>query len=314
MIKEEKIAKLITYLGLGSRRESDAMVRDGRVTVNGVRIADPLYKVNIKEDHIKVDEKRIDTDIPMSYMILNKPKNVLSTKKSDETDDRSTILEMLRRKKHSGRVLPVGRLDYEDEGVVLLTSDPEMISIFSKPDVGIPRVYLVKVRGIPDEKDLLKLKSGMAVDGGKSKPIYPVIVSVTEQNAWLKIVISDPKSQILKKSFLRLRHDVLKIKRLQYGPLSVSGLAPGTFRKLTEEEVAELKKLVENPPKINTTYEELENNFLVQVKQNTIKKKRTKKILSKDSTNEQENLPRKKTSSTRDAISMLKKSSFKQKK
>lgn len=241
---EERLSKLIALAGLASRREADRLVRGGMVSVNGAVIENPGHRVDPDTDHIKVEGKLITRLAPPVYLAIHKPKGVLST--TSDAEGRPTVASQLKGIK--GRLLSIARLDAADEGLLVLTSDRELSQRLNDPRSGIIKTYLVKVRGIPDEKVLARLRTGVPIQGGRTLPMKVRIVSVSSKNAWLQVTLQESRQHLLKLMTMKLRHPAVKVKRTQFGPISIRGLAPGSYRKLTEDEVAQLRALAENPP------------------------------------------------------------------
>ncbi len=240
---KERLSKTLAGLGIASRRGADQLVREGRVTVNGAVVTEPGFPVDVTRDKIKVDGKAVRSPTPV-HLVVNKPRGVLST--PSDPLGRPTVLERLRGVRRL--LVPIARLEVDEEGVMVLTSDRALAHALNAPRAGIPRTYLMKVRGIPDQRTLMKLRLGVPLQGGRTLPMEVRLISVTGRNAWLRVTVREVRHRLLRHAMMKLRHPVTKLKRVQFGPIPVKGLAPGTFRKLTAEELDALRALAESPP------------------------------------------------------------------
>jgi len=212
---------------------------EGRVTVNG-KVIDKLgFKADLSKDHIKVDGKRLTHSEPKITLLLNKPRGYLST--VEDPQGRPTVMDLL--KKVRGRIYPVGRLDFDAEGILLLTNDGDLAYTLSHPKFSIPRTYLVKVKGVPEERELSRLKKGVMLEDGKARAVSINILRGGEKNSWARIVVTEGRNRLVKKMFLAIGHPVLKLKRVQFGPIQLGNLPIGKFRNLTSEEIMRLKAL-----------------------------------------------------------------------
>jgi pseudouridine synthase len=236
----ERIQKILAKAGIASRREAERIVMEGRVAVNG-NVIDALgFKADPLRDSIKVDGKRITGFGTKVTLLLNKPRGYLSTVKDPK--GRPTVMDLL--KNLRGRLYPVGRLDFDAEGLLLLTNDGDLANVLTHPRYSIPRTYLVKVGGIPDEKRLAKLTKGVMLEDGKARVTSVQMLRQKEKNSWIQVVVTEGRNRLVKRMFSAIGHSVLKLKRVQYGPIQLGDLPFGQFRYLTAEELAKLKKLV----------------------------------------------------------------------
>ena len=213
------------------------MVTEGRVMVNGKVIETLGFKADPSKDHIKVDGKRLPHFEPKVTLLLNKPRGYLST--VDDPQGRPTIMDLL--KKVEWRVYPVGRLDFDAEGLLLLTNDGDLAHVLSHPRFSIPRTYLVKITGVPDEKKLVRLKKGVVLEDGKARAVSSHILRQGEKNCWVRVVVAEGRNRLVKRMFAAIGHPVLKLKRVEFGPIQLGSLPIGQFRYLTSAEVMKLK-------------------------------------------------------------------------
>jgi pseudouridine synthase len=236
----ERIQKILAKAGIASRREAERIVMEGRVAVNG-NVIDALgFKADPLRDSIKVDGKRITGFGTKVTLLLNKPRGYLSTVKDPK--GRPTVMDLL--KNLRGRLYPVGRLDFDAEGLLLLTNDGDLANVLTHPRYSIPRTYLVKVGGVPDEKRLAKLIKGVMLEDGKARVTSVQMLRQKERNSWIQVVVTEGRNRLVKRMFSAIGHSVLKLKRVQYGPIQLGDLPFGQFRYLTPEEMAKLKKLM----------------------------------------------------------------------
>jgi len=238
----ERIQKILSRAGIASRREAERMVLEGRVTVNG-KVIDTLgFKADPLKDHIKVNGKRLVRFEPNVTLLLNKPRGYVSTVRDPE--DRPTVMDFLKGVKQ--RIYPVGRLDVDAEGLLLLTNDGDLAYLLSHPRYSVPRTYLAKVSGVPDERDLNRLKRGVSLEDGKAKAVSVSILRLSEKNSWIRIVVTEGRNHLVKRMLFAIGHSVLKLKRIEFGLLRLGTLSPGQFRHITSEELSRLKKYAED--------------------------------------------------------------------
>jgi pseudouridine synthase len=233
----ERIQKILAKAGIASRREAERIVIEGRVMVNG-KVVDKLgFKADPSKDHIKVDGKRLVRLEPNVTLLLNKPRGYVSTVKDPE--GRPTVMDLLKNVKW--RVYPVGRLDFDAEGLLLLSNDGDLTNLLSHPKSSIPRIYLVKTRGIPEEERLTRLKNGVMLEDGKAQAVSVRILAQKEKNSWIQVVVTEGRNHLVKRMFSAIGHPVLKLKRVGFGPIQLRDLPIGQFRYLTREEIERVK-------------------------------------------------------------------------
>ena len=215
------------------------MVMEGRVMVNGKVVETLGFKADPSKDHIKVDRKSLRHFEPKVILLLNKPRGYLSTVKDPE--GRPTVLDLLKNIKW--RIYPVGRLDFDAEGLLLLTNDGNLAHLLSHPRFSIPKTYLVKVVGVPEEKKLIRLKRGVMFEDGKAEAVSCSLIRQKEKNSWIRVVVTEGRNRLVKRMFSAIGHSVLKLKRIEYGPIQLRNLPFGQFRYLTPGEMEKLKRL-----------------------------------------------------------------------
>lgn len=238
---EVRLQKLIASTGLSSRRKAEMLIVSGRVSVNGKVVTELGTKVDPARDHVKVDGKHLTSAQPFVYLMLNKPKNVMST--LDDPGGRTTVKDFLR-----GvyvRVFPVGRLDFDSEGLMLLTNNGELAQALLHPRYHVPKTYLIKVKGVLKDEEIVRLERGVRLDDGMTSPAHVKKVRKVEANSWLEITIREGRKHQVKRMLDAVGHSVLRLLRIRMGPLSLGNLEPGEFRFLTDREANSLRELVD---------------------------------------------------------------------
>lgn len=240
MYMKIRLQKILADGGVASRRKAEELIKEGRVSVNGKVVTEMGFKASPFEDHIKVDGKLIKFSTQKAvYFMLNKPKKVMCT--VEDPEGRQTVIDIIRNRIKE-RVWPVGRLDYHSEGLVILTNDGELTLRLTHPRYKVPKVYEVKVKDLPAEEKLDKLRKGVYLEDGKTQPCEIYFLKTTRENSRFKVVLKEGKKQQIRRMFMKIGHPVMKLKRIEYGPLKLGKLAIGDFRPLSEKEIQELKK------------------------------------------------------------------------
>ncbi|HEX3582799.1 MAG TPA: pseudouridine synthase [Thermoanaerobaculia bacterium] len=237
-MEPERLQKIIAHAGFASRREAEAMIREGRVTVNGRVVTELGSRANAGQDHIKVDGKLITRAEPHRYILLYKPKEVMTT--VEDPQGRKTVIDLVRGIRE--RIYPVGRLDFHSEGLIVLTNDGDLAFKVSHPRHGSVKTYHVKVRGIPEARMVDKLQRGITIDGKRTLPCEIAQMKTTgrnvdEGNSWYEVKLREGRTQQIRKMFQALGHPVTKLRRVAIGPISDPKLTPGDWRELTKQEV-----------------------------------------------------------------------------
>ena len=236
----ERLQKIIAAAGFASRRKAEELITSGRVLVNGQPVTQLGTKADPEQDHIRVDGKLLHVPERFSYFVLNKPKGYVTT--VSDPENRPTVMDLVQGIK--GRVYPVGRLDWASEGLLLLTNDGALANSLMKAASHVPKTYVVKVAGVPEEAKLERLRRGVSIaeKGGRRVRTAPAQIKLIREgeNPWLEVTIIEGRNRQVRKMFEEVGHHVEKIRRVQYGPLSLD-VPPGEYRSLTFEEVARLK-------------------------------------------------------------------------
>jgi 23S rRNA pseudouridine2605 synthase len=247
--KVERLQKILASAGIASRRKAEEFILQGRVQVNGQIVSELGSKADPTHDHIRVDGKLIRPADEFRYYMLNKPKQFVTT--VSDPQGRPTVMQFFSR--INLRMFPVGRLDYHSEGLLLVTNDGELANALTRAASHVPKTYLVKVSGVPDENALDALRRGVSIPLGdpESSAGYrgrearvrtaPAKVRLFRagDNPWYEITITEGRNRQLRKMFEEIGHHVEKIRRVEYGPL-VLDLPPGESRELTGQEVQAL--------------------------------------------------------------------------
>ena len=219
-------------------------MREGRVTVNGVVVSTPGAKANPAGDDIRVDGRRVDTGGRRRYLLLNKPRGVVTTR--DDPEGRRTVMHLLSGVRES--VYPVGRLDYDSEGLLLLTNDGELAARLTHPRHRIERVYEARVRGVPDATALKRLAGGVVVDGRRTLPAKASLLAAGRGRAGdqslIRIGVTEGRKRQIRYMCESVGHPVVRLRRVAIGPIRDRTLRPGQFRDLTPGEVEALHRAV----------------------------------------------------------------------
>ncbi|HSM52146.1 MAG TPA: pseudouridine synthase, partial [Thermoanaerobaculia bacterium] len=239
----ERVQKLLARSGLTSRRKAEELVREGRVTING-RVAEIGDKADLAVDAVKVDGKRLRPLAKHRYLLLNKPKGYL-TAVSDEKG-RPTVLDLVPPGLRNA-LFPVGRLDFQTEGLLLLTTDGEFAERVAHPRHGCSKVYEVKVQGLPAEAEIDRLRRGVVLEGKRTAPARIVALGRTgrgeeEGNSWWEVQLQEGRTRQIREMFFRIGFRVQKLRRVAIGPVRDPAIPLGALRDLDEREIDLLKR------------------------------------------------------------------------
>ncbi len=232
---EQRLQKIIAEMGIASRRKAEELILEGRVTVNG-RAAVIGMKADPLRDHIKVNGKLLTQPEKKVYYIFNKPRGVVTS--MSDPQGRPTVNDFLGGIKQ--RVYPVGRLDYDSEGMLILTNDGELAYAILHPSKKIPKTYLVKVKGVLEDADIEKLSRGIKLDGVMTAPAKVKRLRKTENNSWLEMTIYEGRKRQIRRMLERVGHPVIRLLRVRINGLEMGELGPGAFRRLTQEEIKKI--------------------------------------------------------------------------
>jgi len=263
----ERLQKIIAAAGVASRRNAEKLIASGAVSVNGQTVTELGTKADPERDHIRVNGKLLRGAERPVYLLMNKPKGYVTT--VSDPEGRPTVMDLIRGIRV--RVYPVGRLDYASEGLLLLTNDGELAHKLMKAASHVPKIYLVKVSGVPDEAGLEKIRRGISISS-ESRLLAPrgarngraegvrnrsrrawrektapsrVRLIRDAENPWYEVTLTEGKNRQIRRMFEEIGHHVEKIKRVRYGPLNLD-VPPGEFRRLSIGEIEKLKAVVES--------------------------------------------------------------------
>ncbi len=238
----ERLQKIIARAGVASRREAEQWITQGRVTVNGTVVRELGSKADPDKDSIKVDGKRIKPPPHLLYFALHKPPGVVTTLRDPR--NRPDLTPFLARIGESRRVFPVGRLDFNSSGLLLLTNDGELAQRLTHPRFGVKKLYRVKLGSCPTAEELMRLRQGVRLEDGMTSPARIRILEKLRKNAWVEIEIHEGRYREVRRMFEALGHFVEKLVRVRVGPVVLRELAPGQIRPLSQSETRALKKAV----------------------------------------------------------------------
>jgi len=228
----ERLQKILSQAGIASRRASEQLMLEGRVTVNDVTIRELGTKADAAHDDIRVDGRRIHLPERHIYLLLNKPRGYVTTRSDPEK--RPTVIDLVGVKEY---VYPVGRLDFDSEGLLLLTNDGDLAARLTHPSHGVARVYEVRVAGVPDEHDLQRLRRGILLEGRRTAP-----ADVRSAGHTLTITVREGRNRQVRKMCDAIGHPVDRLRRVAIGPIRDGRLKVGRWRELTSKEVDRLRE------------------------------------------------------------------------
>jgi 23S rRNA pseudouridine2605 synthase len=236
----ERLQKILSRAGLASRREAERWILEGRVSVNGQVIRKLGSQADPAKDSIKLDGKRVKPAASALYFAFHKPPGIITTvKDSRGRPDLSQFLEQLGARQ---RVFPVGRLDYNSSGLLLLTNDGALAQRLTHPRYGVKKRYRVKLSACPSEQDLASLRKGIRLEDGITAPARVRVLEKLKKNAWVEIEIHEGRNREVRRMFAALGYFVEKLIRDRVGPVSLGSLPPGAIRSLSQMEIAAIRE------------------------------------------------------------------------
>lgn len=233
---EQRIQKILAQMGIASRRKAEELIIEGRVTVNG-KTAVLGMKADLAKDHIKVDGRLLTKPEPKIYLMFNKPTGVVTS--LFDPEGRPTVKDFLKGIKY--RVFPVGRLDYNSEGLLFITNDGDFAYSILHPSKKIPKTYAVKVKGIIDDITMDNLRKGIRLEDGLTAPAKVRRIRQSDSNSWVEITIYEGRKRQIRRMFEKVGHPVIRLKRIAIDGIRIGDLKPGEIRRLTQEEVSKIK-------------------------------------------------------------------------
>lgn len=234
----ERLQKYLSSCGVASRRKSEELISSGKIKVNGKIITELGFKVNI-HDKVEVDDTLVQRS-EKEYYLLYKPEKVICSTNDDK--GRKTVIDLIKTKE---KIFPVGRLDYDTTGLLLLTNDGELTNKLIHPSYNIEKVYYAKIEGIFKGTDLHKLEEGIVIDGVKTKKAKVKIKKIDKKNnkSYVELTITEGRNHQVKNMFSSLGYNVVRLKRTSYAFLNLRGIKIGEYRTLTIKEVKQLYAL-----------------------------------------------------------------------
>jgi len=245
---QERLQKIMAQAGVASRRASEEIIAAGRVTLNGAVVTEQGTKADPEKDEITVDGQPLRQPQKLRYFLLNKPLGYVTT--VSDPEGRKTVMELMQ--SCPERVYPVGRLDYNSEGLLLMTNDGALAQQLMKAGNHVPKTYQVKISGQPSEQTIAKLRAGVTIELEDSRKVKTSTAKIRlikdATNPWYEIILIEGRNRQIRRMFHAVGFNVEKIKRVQFGSLTLD-IPPGEFRPLTVREVAHLKSLATAPKK-----------------------------------------------------------------
>jgi 23S rRNA pseudouridine2605 synthase len=240
-----RLQKILSTAGIASRRAAETLILEGRVAVNGKTVTELGSKADPDTDDIKVDGRRVKTATTRRYILMYKPRGYITSRSDPE--QRPTVIDLLAKGGVRDYVYPVGRLDYESEGLLILTSDGDLAERLMHPSHEVGREYHVRVRGVPDHHALERLARGVMIDGRKTAPAEVEVLKILEgssgEEAMLSLEIHEGRNRQVRRMCEAVGHPVVRLRRVRIGPIHDEHIRPGEFRDLDEREVAALKRV-----------------------------------------------------------------------
>jgi len=238
----ERLQKYMASCGVASRRKCEEIIAEGRVKVNGVTVREAGLKIQPSKDKVTVDGREIIPANKPVYIMLNKPVGYVSTVR--DQFKRPTVLDLLRGVK--GRIYPVGRLDYDSEGLLLLTNDGNLAYGLTHPRHRVDKTYIVVVQGRPSRKEIDRIRKGVEIDGRMTSPADIRVESIQGNKTAFRVVIHEGRNRQVRRMFGAVGYAVVSLKRTSIGKLQLGTLAPGRWRFLEDREVKDLYKEIED--------------------------------------------------------------------
>ena len=239
---EERLQKFLAEAGVASRRKAEELIAQGKVKVNGKVVTEMGMKIDPAKDEVTYLDKKVTTkDTKMVYIMLYKPEGYVTTAK--EQFGRPAVMDLIKGVKE--RIFPVGRLDYDTSGLLLLTNDGDLTYKLTHPKHDVDKTYIAKLYGIPDEGALQKFRRGVVIDGKRTKPAKIQIIDKDKDGRFCtaEIIIHEGRNRQVRKMCEAIKHPVAQLKRVATGDLKLGDLQKGKYRHLTEKEIKYLKKL-----------------------------------------------------------------------
>jgi len=238
-----RLNKILAQAGLTSRRGADLLVLEGRVAVNGVVVRAPGTLADLDLDEVRLDGRRVGAAEPRQYLLLHKPTGYVTSRRDPE--GRAVVTDLV---STGARLYPVGRLDVDVEGALLLTNDGALTHRLLHPRYGLPRVYEAEVTGLVTRESLGPWRAGARLDDGPAVPLAVELVRPAKQTTHLRLTFAEGRKHEVKRYCEALGHPIVRLRRVAFGPITLGTLPRGAFRPLTKNELAALRAAVQDRP------------------------------------------------------------------
>lgn len=236
-----RLSKFLSISGVASRRKTEELIKSGRIKVNNEIVLEPFFNIEPEKDTVTIDDTKVKSIKKLIYIALYKPIKYISDLKDDK--GRKLARELI---DIEGKLFPVGRLDYNSEGLILFTNDGDFANIIMHPKYGIEKEYFVKVKDALDNEDILRLKKGIKIDNDFCKVEKITFLKSAQKNNWYVFIVKQGKNRMIRKMCLAIKHPVLKLVRVRIGNITLGNLEPGQYRFLTEKEIKYIKSKSQN--------------------------------------------------------------------
>jgi pseudouridine synthase len=238
----ERLQKYLARSGVASRRKAEEMIEQGLIKVNGKIITEMGFTVYPEKDRIQVRDKIVKPEERKIYILMNKPTQVVTT--VDDPQGRTKVVDLLKGIKE--RVYPVGRLDYNSEGLLLLTNDGNLAYFLTHPRFKVEKTYIARVKGAISEKAVKELINGVLLEDGPTQPAVVKVLKREDTATLLEITIREGRNRQVRRMCEKVGHDVVYLKRIRFGTLTLGDMKSGQYRYLNEKEVQDIKKLLKH--------------------------------------------------------------------
>ncbi len=253
-MKPDHLVEVLAEHGVASRRACERMVRDGLVTVDGATLTEPGAIVDPRAQTITVDGEPLPPPPPPTYLMLHKPKGIITSR--NDPEGRETVFDLI--EDPHPALAAVGRLDYWTEGLLLLTTDGELAYRLTHPSYQVAKTYLVKVTGTPQPRKIKELERGVDLEDGRTAPAAVEIVRTVGPSSWLLVTIMEGRNRVIRRMIEAIGHRTLKLKRVGLGGLALKGVEPGQVRELSRGELEHIRRVVSKPggkPRLTVPYQ-----------------------------------------------------------
>ncbi len=245
MTHTERLQRIIAQAGLASRRQAEHWIVQGRVTVNGRRVQELGSRADAARDSIRVNGRLVQAAASRVYLAFHKPTGVITTMR--DTEGRPSVADYLRAGNHPPGVVPAGRLDFATAGLLLLTNDGDVAHRLTHPRYGVRKTYEVKLSGMPSDAQLDRLRRGVRLPEGVTRPAEVAVLRRLKQKVWLRVELGEGRNREVRRMVEAVGHTVERLVRSHFGPIALGHLGRGEIRPLTRGEVARLRRTVDLP-------------------------------------------------------------------